>query len=133
MGLVIDEERESENDSYTHLITVRYQTVDEERRFSGTVFANSHARIVQIDNFHFEVVPQGHLLFYTNIDRPGMLASVGALLAAESINIAGLSLGRDQPGQKALTVINVDSPINADVLRRVQGIDGVFEARAVKL
>ncbi len=133
MGLIINEERESDNVSYTHLITVQYETNKEERRFSGTVFGNSHARIVQIDDYHFEVVPDGHLLFYTNIDRPGMLASVGARLAAENINIAGLSLGRDKPGQKALTVINVDTPIPLEVLERLQKIDGVFEVRAVRL
>ncbi len=133
MGLIVDEERESDNVSYAHLITVRYETSTEEHRFCGTVFGNSHARIVQIDDYHFEVVPEGHLLIYTNIDRPGMLASVGARLAAENINIAGLSLGRDKPGQKALTVINVDTPISMDMLRKLQKIDGVFEVRSVRL
>jgi len=133
MGLIVDEERESDNVSYAHLITVRYETSTEEHRFCGTVFGNSHARIVQIDDYHFEVVPEGHLLIYTNIDRPGMLASVGARLAAENINIAGLSLGRDKPGQKALTVINVDTPISMEMLRKLQKIDGVFEVRSVRL
>ena len=40
-----------------------------------------------------------------------MLASVGAILVVEEINIAGLSLGRDKPGQRALTVSDVDSPL----------------------
>lgn len=53
---------------------------------------------MRIDDFHLEVNPEGYLLFYANIDRPGMLASVGATLAEEKINIAGLSLGRDKPG-----------------------------------
>ena len=73
------------------------------------------------------------MLFYTNIDRPGMLASVGATLADEKINIAGLSLGRDKPGQKALTVINVDTPLTESVLKKVGKIDGVSEVRAVEL
>jgi len=45
-----------------------------------------------------------------------MLASVGATLAVERINIAGLSLGSDKPGQRALTVINVDSPLTDEIL-----------------
>jgi D-3-phosphoglycerate dehydrogenase / 2-oxoglutarate reductase len=133
MGMAIDEERETENPAYTHLITVRYDTDKESRRFAGTVFGNSHARIVRIDDFHLEVNPEGSLLFYSNIDKPGMLASVGATLAGENINIAGLSLGRDKPGQKALTVINVDSPIPLNVLRKLEKIDGVYEVRAVRL
>jgi phosphoglycerate dehydrogenase-like enzyme len=124
VGLLVEQQKESERDSYTNLITLRYETNKEARRFSGTVFGNIHPRLVRIDDF---------LLFYSNIDRPGMLAGVGAILAAEEINIAGLSLGRDQPGRKALTVINVDSPIPPDVLRKLGEIDGVFEVRAVRL
>lgn len=62
-----------------------------------------------------------------------LLASVGATLAVEKINIAGLSLGRDKPGQRALTVINVDSPLTEDILRKVEKIDGVFDVKAVRL
>ncbi|MBF8296514.1 MAG: SerA [Bacteroidetes bacterium] len=133
MGLVVHEERESEHPSYLHLVTVRYETDKEARRFAGTVFSNTHARLVRIDDYHLEVNPEGFLLFYTNIDRPGMLASVGATLAVEKINIAGLSLGRDKPGQRALTVINVDSPLPEDILRKVGKIDGVFDVKAVRL
>jgi D-3-phosphoglycerate dehydrogenase len=97
------------------------------------VFSNTHARIVRIDDFHFEVNPEGFLLVYANVDRPGMLASVGATLAGEKINIAGLSLGRDKPGLKALTVINVDTPLTESVLKKVGNIDGVSEVRAVQL
>jgi D-3-phosphoglycerate dehydrogenase / 2-oxoglutarate reductase len=133
MGLAVDEERESENPSYKHLITVRTETDKEARRFAGTVFSDTYARLVRVDNYHFEVNPEGFLLFYTNIDRPGMLASVGATLADENINIAGLSLGRDKPGQKALTVINVDSALTDEVLARLGRIDGVYEVRAIRL
>ena len=133
MGLAIDEERESENPSYKHLVTVRTETDRESRRFAGTVFSDTYARLVRVDDFHFEVNPEGFLLFYTNIDRPGMLASVGATLADEKINIAGLSLGRDKPGQKALTVINVDTALTDQVLGKLQKIDGVFEVRSVWL
>ena len=133
MGVLINEEREAESATYTHLVTLSYETNKEARRFAGTVFGNSHARIVRIDDYHFEISPEGHLLIYSNIDRPGMLASVGSILAAENINIAGLSLGRDKPGQRALTIINIDSPIPAAAMQKLEQIDGVFEAKAVKL
>jgi len=133
VGLVVERQKDSERDSYLNLLTVRYETNKEARRFSGTVFGNIHPRIVRIDDFHFEVNPEGHLLFYSNIDRPGMLAGVGAILAAERINIAGLSLGREEPGRKALTVISVDDAIPSSVLKKLGEMEGVFEVRAVKL
>ncbi len=133
MGITIDEERESDHASYTHLVTLTYQTDVEERRFAGTVFGNSHVRIVQIDDYHMEIHPEGHIVLYKNVDKPGMLARVGAELAKAEINIAGLALGRDNPGQKALTVINVDSGIPAQTLRKLEQIEGVSEVRTVKL
>ena len=72
-------------------------------------------------------------MFYTNIDKPGMLASVGATLAGEKINIPGLSHGRHKRGQQALTVINVDSTLTEEVLGKLEKIDGVLEVRPVWL
>jgi D-3-phosphoglycerate dehydrogenase len=88
---------------------------------------------VQIDRYLLEIIPQGHLVLYKNIDRPGMLASVGSLLASEGINIAGLSLGRLGPGEVAMTAMNVDSPVQAPILAQLRGIDGVTEVQAVRL
>ncbi|HEY4612354.1 MAG TPA: phosphoglycerate dehydrogenase, partial [Bacteroidota bacterium] len=133
LGVVLVEEKESEHEAYTHLLTLEYETEKERRSFSGTVFGNAHLRIVAIDSYHLEINPEGHLLFYKNIDRPGMLATVGSILAQASINIAGLALGRDKPGQKALTIINIDSPIPVQIIRQLEAIEGVFEVKAVKL
>ncbi|MGB2868602.1 MAG: phosphoglycerate dehydrogenase [Bacteroidota bacterium] len=132
-GVVLDEKRESDHEVYTHVVGLKYETDREQRSFAGTVFGNSQVRIVKIDGYHLEVNPEGHLLFYRNIDRPGMLARVGAELAAAGINIAGLSLGRDKPGQKALTIINVDSQIPPETLRKLEAMEGVFEVRLAKL
>ncbi|MBF8248319.1 MAG: D-3-phosphoglycerate dehydrogenase, partial [Bacteroidetes bacterium] len=125
--------RESDHATYTHLVSLRYTTDQEARKFAGTVFGSTNVRIVRIDDYHMEINPDGHLLLYKNVDKPGMLAKVGAELAAAQVNIAGLALGRDNPGQKALTVMNVDSQISPEVLRKLEKIEGVFEMRLVKL
>jgi D-3-phosphoglycerate dehydrogenase len=133
LGVVIAERKETDHEVYTHLLTVEFETASERRRLAGTVFGSSSLRLVEIDGYHLEVAPEGYLLFYKNVDRPGMLASAGSILAEASINIAGVALGRDMPGQRALTVMNVDSPIPQAVLSRLERVDGVFEVRAVRL
>ncbi len=133
LGVLLMEEKESEHESYTHLVTVRYETEQERRSFSGTVFGSAQSRIVQIDEYHLEINPEGPLLFYKNVDRPGMLASVGSVLAQAGINIAGLALGRDKPGQRAITIINADSAIPVQILRQLETIEGVFEVKTAKL
>jgi D-3-phosphoglycerate dehydrogenase len=133
MGVVLSERKEADGGSYTQLITVEYESAQGKRVAAGTVFGNSHPRIVRVDEYYLEILPEGNLLFYRNIDRPGMLASVGAALAAAGINIAGLALGRDNPGERAVTIVNIDSQIPPGVLMNLEKIEGVFEVKQVRL
>ncbi|MFO7446116.1 MAG: phosphoglycerate dehydrogenase [Ignavibacteriaceae bacterium] len=133
MGIVINETKSGANSNYTNLMTVDCVTEKEERSLAGTVFGNNEIRIVLVDGFHLEVKPEGNMLFYSNIDKPGMLATVGKILADANINIAGLSLGRYDAGKDALTVINVDSEIDKKVIDLISSISGIHKVDAVKI
>jgi D-3-phosphoglycerate dehydrogenase / 2-oxoglutarate reductase len=133
MGIVVNETKTGANSNYTNLLTVECETEKENRSLAGTVFGNNELRIVSIDSYHLELKPEGHMLFYSNIDKPGMLANVGKVLAEANINIAGLSLGRLEAGKEALTVINTDSEINKKVAEKILAINGVHKALTVKI
>ena len=133
MGVVVNETKTGANLDYTNLVTVEFITDSEHRSLAGTVFGNNEIRVVDVDKFHLELNPEGNLLFYSNIDRPGMLANVGKILAEANINIAGLSLGRVGIGKEALTVINVDSEIDKEVVKAISGISGITKVNAVKI
>jgi D-3-phosphoglycerate dehydrogenase / 2-oxoglutarate reductase len=133
LGLVVNEEREGEPENYGILVRVRYETERGERQVAGTVFGRSGVRFVQIDGFRFEVNPEGNLLVYNNVDRPGMLARVGSVLSKHGVNIAGVSLGRAVPGGNALTVMNIDSSIPSDGMNELNGLEGVSNIRLVRL
>ena len=53
-------------------------------------------------------------------DRPGIVAIYGKAFAEASINIAAMTIARQQKGGKALAVITVDSPVDAAVLESVK-------------
>lgn len=133
MGVVINETKSGANSNYTNLLTVECVFDKETRSLAGTVFGSNEIRVVYIDKFHLELKPEGNMLFYSNIDKPGMLATVGKILAEAGINIAGLSLGRLDIGKEALTVINVDSDINKEVINSISAISGVKNVYAVKI
>lgn len=65
-------------------------------------------RLVGIDDYALEVVPEGYMLVCVNYDRPGVVGQVGTLLGEAGVNIAGMQLGRDVPGGRALFVLTVD-------------------------
>jgi D-3-phosphoglycerate dehydrogenase len=125
--LVVDDAR------YPVELRAGFQTTAGRRTVAGTVFGARDARIIALDGFHFEMKPEGEMLVYANIDRPGMLAGVSALLASYSVNIADLSLGRLKPGEKALTVISLDAPLPAELLREIAKIEGISDVHPVRL
>jgi D-3-phosphoglycerate dehydrogenase len=133
MGVRISEKKDADSGDYPNLLTIGYKTEVEERSFAGTALGGKHLKIVRLDKYYVEGNPNGTFLYYTNIDRPGMLAKVGAILAEANINIAGLSLGRSGVGERALTVVGVDNPIPDAVLQKVAALDGVFNAKVVTL
>ena len=132
-GIKINETKSDENLNYTNLLSVEFISEKEKRFFAGTVFGSNEIRIVKIDNYLLEVKPEGNLLFYSNIDKPGMVAAVGKILSEAKINIAGLSLGRLEAGKEALTVINVDTQIEENTLAQISEIEGVKNVYLVQI
>lgn len=132
-GLQADLETFHDPGSYTNVIEVLVEGPERRLSVAGTVFGSDDPRVVRIDGFSVEVRPEGSMLFYRNVDRPGMLARVGALLADGGINIAGLALGRQARGETALTAISVDDPVPDAVLARIRDLEGVADIRHVDL
>ncbi len=133
MGLAVSEQRDSARENFANLLAVRCETEKETKEVAGTVFGSSTIRLVNLDGFRFEVRPEGFLLIYNNIDKPGMLAKVGLILAKHGVNIAGVSLGRFAIGENALTVMNIDSDIPQAGMADLVAQEGVSNLKLVKL
>lgn len=131
IGLRFRESRSSNEGSYTTLIEVVAETDTDEHVVAGTLFNGDDLRLVRVNEYDLETRPEGEMLFYKNIDRPGMLAQVGQLLANADVNIGALALGRKGRGEMALTAVNVDEVIPEDVLESISTLDGVEGVRAV--
>lgn len=125
MKISVNEKKSEESSVYKNLLTIEVRTDQSRKKISGTVFGTNELRIVQIDEYSLELNPKGFMIIYLNIDKPGMLASVGKVLAESNINIAGLSLGRIEKGSLALTVINTDTEIPERLLKSIESIDGI--------
>jgi D-3-phosphoglycerate dehydrogenase len=76
-------------------------------------------KIVGVNGFDIEVPLTEHLAFFTYVDRPGVIGTVGRLLGDADINIAGMQVARNEKGGQALVALTVDSRIPADVLAAI--------------
>ena len=68
-----------------------------------------------------------------NQDRPGVIGFIGSLLGKNKINIAAMQVGRKARGGEAVTVVNVDSPVPENVLRKIRAFKGISRAKSVHL
>ena len=133
MGVIVNETKAGTSTNYNNLLEIEFITDNEKHSLSGTVFGNNEIRLVNVDGFYLELKPEGDMIFYSNVDRPGVLASVGRVLAEANINIAGLSLGRLGKGERAITAISIDSPVEKETLKKISEIEGVKNAFAVRI
>ena len=106
---------------------------DETNVVAGTIFHGTDLRLVRINTYNLEAKPEGEMILYRNVDRPGMLATVGTLLADADVNIGALALGRKARGEMALTAVSVDDEVPAGVLDQIAGLDGVEGVRSVRI
>jgi D-3-phosphoglycerate dehydrogenase len=68
-----------------------------------------------------------------NRDRPGIVGQVGTLLGEHQINIAAMSLGRDQIGGEALTILNLDSRPTDSLLQALREDPDIVSAKVIEL
>jgi len=132
-GLRVVEAKATQAEEFTNLLSLEVRSNGASAVFAGTLSARREPRIVQIDQTFIEASPEGHMLVIKNEDKPGLIGALGTLLAEAKINIAGMSNGRDRPGGTAITVVNVDSPVPAEVLERVRRLKNVLDVTHVKL
>jgi D-3-phosphoglycerate dehydrogenase len=101
---------------------------------SGTLYGkNQVPRLTEVAGFEIDLEASGYLLFFTYVDRPGVVGSVGAALGEARINIAGAQVSRTTRGGEALMAVTVDNPVPADLLAEIAGTIGARQARAADL
>src|SRR6266699_733006 len=130
-GIKVQETRLPAPENFTNLIVIELKTDRESHRVSGTVFTDKLPRIVNVDGYPLEVVPHGNMIFFTNDDKPGVIGGIGSVLGRFNVNIAGMHLGREDEGGKALALLLVDSPVSNDVIERFRLIPNILSAKVV--
>jgi D-3-phosphoglycerate dehydrogenase len=104
------------------------------RSVAGTLIGKaSTPRVVSIYGRDVEVAATGKLLIIENSDEPGMIGYVGMLLGRDGVNIANMSLSRQEAGQTALMVINLDSEPSAAARRELKAHPAIKLAKFVQL
>jgi D-3-phosphoglycerate dehydrogenase len=132
-GIKISEAKSSKEVEFVNLIQLEIKTDKETKVISGTLSANKQPRIVKVDGYYVEVSPVGEMIFIQNWDRPGIIGNLGTLLGKNNINIAAMTFGREKLGGKAISVLNVDTPVSTEILDKIKKTENILSAKVVRL
>ncbi len=124
-GLKVSETTARNGEDYTALIRLKVHAGDRSSTLAGAIFGRREPRIVELDGIAIEAIPTGHLLVFWNWDRPGLVGNIGMTLGRHEINIAQLQFGRESEGGRAVTVVNVDTPVSDEVLQELRQLPNV--------
>ncbi len=132
-GINVVQKQAGEDGDYANLITVKAASDEGEIFVSGTIFGGVDARIVSVDGYHVDAVPEGHMLYIPHIDKPKIIGPVGNLIGAHDINISGMQVGRKTIGGRAVMLLTVDNRVPRETLDEIEKIDGVLGVKNVSI
>jgi len=132
LGLKITESRLSAVGDYTDLLELS-ATAEGKVVSVGGAFFGATPRIVSINSRPVEARPHGVVLVLENTDRPGMVGRIGTLLGEHRVNIATMSLSRNQAGGTALTVLNLDTAPDEALLEEIRASEDIHSAQVIEL
>jgi D-3-phosphoglycerate dehydrogenase / 2-oxoglutarate reductase len=132
-NIKITESKTSQVEEFAHLITAIVKAKSKSLSVSGALFANNQPRIVKIDNYYVDALPEGNMIMISNKDVPGIVGQLGTLLGKSKINIAGMTFGRQKLGGKAISLCNVDSQVPDKLINELKKSKNIFDAKSISL
>jgi D-3-phosphoglycerate dehydrogenase / 2-oxoglutarate reductase len=135
IGITVEEKKSDEPVTFNEWLHLQVFSGDRKLVSAGGTFFGSpnNPRIVRLFSQPVEIVPEGVLFLFNNKDRPGMIGYIGTLMGKHNVNIANMTLSRDQAGGKALTVLNLDSVPPKELLAELKNDPDISNVHVIKL
>ncbi|MDQ8204456.1 phosphoglycerate dehydrogenase [Pelagicoccus sp. SDUM812003] len=135
LGLQVDVLKSSEEVDYTELIKVEAVCGNGESvSAEGTLIGKGNSpRIVSVNGREVEVEPHGCMLVIANSDELGIVGKIGSIMGKDGVNIAGMSLSRNEVGGIALNIATLDSDPSDAAMEEIRSIAAIKQAKIVHL
>jgi D-3-phosphoglycerate dehydrogenase / 2-oxoglutarate reductase len=133
-GIAVEEIKSTEQTDFNEWLHVAVWSGNTHVSIGGTFFgARNEPRIVRVNSNPVEATPSGVILLLENHDVPGIVGRIGTILGAHNVNIASMSLSRNEVGGRALTLLNLDSAPGSELLSKLLESGDIFSARVIQL
>jgi len=130
-GIPVQHVVHSARREFHDVVAVRAVRGNQTHEIEGTVFLDRRPRVLALDGYRMEMVPEGRLVLIYNDDRPGVIGLVGTLFGRHKLNIADMTLSRR--AKTALMLLKIDGRLPDDVLDELRGHEPILSVRTVQL
>jgi D-3-phosphoglycerate dehydrogenase len=132
-GMRITESTRAKAEDFTSLIAITTRSKLEQNYIAGALFGKKELRIVKLNDFLIEAIPEGYVLLVNNYDQPGVIGSIGAALGNRNINIATMQFGRDRMGGHAISLLHLDTPLPTGMVGEILKLPHIISVRQIQL
>jgi D-3-phosphoglycerate dehydrogenase len=133
-GLKVTETKRPETHDYLNMVIVRTSGGGEPVEAAGVLIGKKNEpRLVSLFGYDLDMLPGDFMAFFRYEDVPGVIGKVGTALGQARINIASMQVGRTTKGGQALMGVNVDTPLDQELLDKIKAEVGMEDAWSVEL
>ncbi|MBS3906031.1 MAG: phosphoglycerate dehydrogenase [Syntrophaceae bacterium] len=132
-GIRVTESISEEAEDFASLIALTVRSKMEQNYIAGTLFGRKELRIVKLNDFFIEALPEGYILLVNNYDRPGVIGNIGTALGSRNINVATMQFGRDRMGGMAISLLHLDSPLPPGMVGEILRLPNIISVRQIEL
>src|SRR4030043_1419619 len=132
-GIRVTESTSEEGEDFASLIALTVRSKMEQNYIAGTLFGRKELRIVKLNDFFIEALPEGYILLVNNYDKPGVIGNIGNALGSRKINIATMQFGRDQMGGNAISLLHLDASLPTGMVAEILKLPHITSVRQIQL
>lgn len=132
-GIVLTESVTHESHDYISLIKLTGHCGRQTITLSGALLGGRQPRLVCINQFDIEVVPEGTLLVTRHDDKPGVISAISAVLGNANINITRMQVSTADEQQQAMAVISVSGPLSDNLIQQLCALPPVHHVTQINL
>jgi D-3-phosphoglycerate dehydrogenase len=132
-GIRVRESKSTTAEDFASMVAIRAMGKGGRNYIAGALFGTKGFRIVQINDFLIEAVPQGNMLLIQNYDRLGVIGNIGTTLGNRNVNIATMQFSRDRSGGVAISLLHLDSAISKEVMEELSQVPDIISVKRIEL
>ena len=132
-GITLTESVTHESHDYISLIKLTGYCGKQAICLSGALLGGRQPRLVSINQFDIEVVPEGTLLLTQHDDKPGVISAISSVLGNANINISRMQVSTADDQLHAMAVISVSAPLSEHLIQQLCAIAAVHQVTQINL